>query len=167
MFTITFLRQFRIGEYAIFDFTVAFLGLALLSPLLSWLFSKIFRLEIPKKNWVFLTLPIGIATHLIIGPITPMTRNFFDPHGHYALKVVILGLVVLGLRNIKRVKNPVLWLIITREFPWKETRWEHFILAKEKPDSMIVVKQSKKAEFRRPMWFLASPRRYQDFGKKS
>jgi hypothetical protein len=105
MLTVTFLRQFRIGEYAIFDFTVAFLGLALLSPLLSWLCRKIFKLEVPKKNWVFLTLPIGIVTHLIVGPITPMTRDFIDPSGHYTLKVVILGLAVLGSRNINKVKK--------------------------------------------------------------
>ncbi len=105
MFTITFLRQFRIGEYAIFDFSVAFLGLAILSPLLSWLCRKLFKLEIPKKNWVLLTLPIGIATHLITGPITPMTRNFLDPTGHYILKVVILCLVFFGLRNIKKIKT--------------------------------------------------------------
>ncbi|MFZ2188060.1 MAG: hypothetical protein WAV73_00665 [Candidatus Moraniibacteriota bacterium] len=103
MLTVTFLRQFRIGEYAIFDFTVAFLGLALLSPLLSWLCRKIFKLEVPKKNWVFLTLPIGILAHLIAGPITPMTRDFVDPGGHYVLKTIILGLLVLGLLNIKKI----------------------------------------------------------------
>jgi len=103
MNTIHLLRQFRIGEYAIFDFAVAFLGLALLAPILSWLCRKIFKLEIPKKNWVFLALPIGIVTHLITGPITPMTRNFIDPTGHYFLKVIILGLSALGLLNIKRI----------------------------------------------------------------
>jgi hypothetical protein len=105
MLTVTFLRQFRIGEYAIFDFTVALLGLALLSPLLSWLCRKFFKLEVPKKNWVFLTLPIGIVTHLIIGPITPMTRDFIDLSGHYTLKVIILGLLVLGLMNTRKIKN--------------------------------------------------------------
>ena len=105
MLSISFLRQFRIGDYAIFDLGVAFLGMALLAPLLSWLFRKLFKLEIPKKNWVILTLPIGIATHLITGPITPMTRNFIDPNGHYFLKIIILGLLYLGLRNIKKIKN--------------------------------------------------------------
>jgi hypothetical protein len=103
MLTISFLRQFRIGEYALFDFVVAFLGIALLSPFLSWLFRKFFKLEIPKKNWVFLTLPIGIMTHLITGPITPLTENFLDLGGHYVLKVVILTLLFFGLRNIKKV----------------------------------------------------------------
>ncbi|MFA5961881.1 MAG: hypothetical protein WC848_04325 [Parcubacteria group bacterium] len=103
MFSISYLRHFRFGEYAIFDFGVAFLGLFLLSPLLSWLFRKLFNLEIPKKNWVFLTLPIGIVTHLITRPITPLTKNFLDPHSHYLLKITIFILLFLGLRNIKKV----------------------------------------------------------------
>ena len=105
MIPIDFLRQFRIGEYAIFDFVAAFLGIALLSPLLSWMFLGIFRLKIPKKNWLILTLPIGIVTHLIAGPITPLTRDFLDPHGHYLLKVFIVVLLFFGLQNIKKIKK--------------------------------------------------------------
>jgi len=105
MLTITLLRQFRIGEYALFDFVAAFLGIALLSPLLSWLCRKLFKLEIPKKNWMILTLPIGIATHLITGPITPMTKDFLDPAGHYFLKIFILALLFFGLRNIRKIKK--------------------------------------------------------------
>jgi hypothetical protein len=104
MLPIEFFRQFRIGEYAIFDFIVAFLGIYLLSSLLSKLFLKI-KITIPRYNWLFLTLPIGIATHLIFGKITPLTRNFLDMQGHYTLKILIIVLLVLGLRNIKIVKN--------------------------------------------------------------
>jgi hypothetical protein len=105
MLSISYLRHFRLGEYALCDFVAAFLGIAMLSPLLSWLFLKIFKLTIPKKNWLFLTLPIGIVTHLITGPVTPLTRNFLDPHGHYTLKVIILALLFFGLRNIKKIKK--------------------------------------------------------------
>ena len=97
---INFLRQFRLGGYAIFDFTFAFLGIYLLSPLLSKLFRKI-RLDVPKINWLFLTLPIGILAHLIVNNITPMTKAVLDIHGHYLLKIVILICLVLGLRGIK------------------------------------------------------------------
>lgn len=97
---IDFLRQFRIGGFAIFDFTVAFLGIYLLSPLLSKIFRKI-RIDIPKINWLFLTLPIGIATHLLIGRITPLTKNFLDLHDHYFLKVVVIGLFAWGMKGIK------------------------------------------------------------------
>ena len=104
MIPIEFLRQFRFEGYAIFDFLAAFLGVYLLSSLLSRMFRKI-GIEIPKKNWLFLTLPIGIMTHLIVGKITPMTRDFTDFHGYYILKIVIVILFVLGMRGIKFKKQ--------------------------------------------------------------
>ena len=88
MIPIEFLRQFRIFDYAIFDFLAAFLGMYLLSPLLSKLFLKI-KLDIPRKNWPYLTLPLGIAIHLLVGRITPMTRDFIDLNNHYILKILI------------------------------------------------------------------------------
>ena len=97
---IEFLRQFRLAGYAIFDLAVAFLGVYLLSPLLSRLFLKI-RIRIPKINWLFLTLPIGILAHLLVGKMTPMTSNFLNIYGHYSLKILILGLLILGLRGVK------------------------------------------------------------------
>ena len=107
MIPIEFLRQFRIGEYAIFDFAIAFLGIYLLSPILSKIFLK-FRINIPKKNWLFLTLPIGIITHLLFGKMTPLTRNFMDIHNHYILKIIILGLLFFGLRNIIIIKKKII-----------------------------------------------------------
>ena len=104
MTSIEYLRQFRISEYAIFDFAVAFIGIYLLSPLLSKLFLKL-RLDIPKHNWLYLTLPISILVHILVGNITPMTRDFLDIGGHYILKLIIIGLLVLGIRNIKIVKK--------------------------------------------------------------
>lgn len=100
---IEWLRQFRIGEFAIFDFAVSYIGIYLISPLLTKIFHKI-HISIPKKSWIYLTLPIGIIAHQVTGTITPMNRNFFDLEGHYILKVIILGMVVLGLRGIEKVK---------------------------------------------------------------
>lgn len=104
MVPIEFLRQFRLFEYAIFDLVVVFVGMALLAPLLSKIFKKI-NISIPKKNWLFLSLPIGIVTHLLVGNITPMTRNFIDVHGHYLLKLIIFGLLILGIRGIKIISK--------------------------------------------------------------
>lgn len=104
MIPIEFLRQFRFGGYAIFDVAVSFLGIYLLSPLLSKVFLKL-KVNIPKENWLFLTLPIGILAHLLFGKITPMTRNFIDPHGYYILKLLILALLIFGLRGIKIIKK--------------------------------------------------------------
>jgi len=99
MISLDFLRQFRIGQYALFDLGVSFLGIYLLSPLLSKLFLKL-RVVIPKRNWLFLTLPLGILVHLLFGKITPMTANFLDLHGHYLLKGIIIVLCVFGVRGI-------------------------------------------------------------------
>lgn len=104
MDTLTYLRQFRIVNYAIFDLVVSFIGMYLLAPLLSKLFKNI-NIAIPKINWVYLTLPIGILTHLFIGKMTPMTKNFFDLNSHYILKTLIIGLFIMGLKNIKIIKK--------------------------------------------------------------
>ncbi|MFH2232258.1 MAG: hypothetical protein ABII13_03770 [Patescibacteria group bacterium] len=104
MFSIEYLRQFRIGSYAIFDFAVTFLGIYLLSPLLSKLFRKL-RIDVPKRNWLYLALPISIVAHLLVGEITPMTKNFLDIHGHYILKILIVSLLVLGIKGIKIIRK--------------------------------------------------------------
>ena len=104
MATIEFLRQFRFAGYAIFDITISFLCIYLLSGLLSKLFLKI-RVSIPKQNWLFLTLPIGILAHLLVGKITLMTQNFIDIHSNYILKILILGLLFFGLYGIKIIKQ--------------------------------------------------------------
>jgi len=103
MASIEFLRQFRIGGYAIFDFAAAFLGIYLLSPLLSKFFLK-FNIDIPKQNWLFLTLPIGVLVHLFIGKMTPMTRAFIDINDYYILKIIILILLIFGIKGIKIIK---------------------------------------------------------------
>lgn len=104
MIPIEFLRQFRLFEYAIFDFLAAFIGIYLLSPLLSKLFLKI-RINIPKKNWLLLTLPLSILAHLLVGNITPMTRDFIDIYSHYPLKAIILISLLFGIKNISIIKN--------------------------------------------------------------
>lgn len=104
MIPIEFLRHFRFNGYAIFDFMVVFLGVYILSPLLSKLFLKL-RIAIPKQNWTLLTLPISIVTHLLVGNITPMTRDFIDTSGHYVLKVLILVLLIFGIKGIKIIRE--------------------------------------------------------------
>jgi hypothetical protein len=104
MTIIEILRQYRIGEFTIFDFSTAFLGMLILSPILSWIFGKV-GIKIPKKNWLFLTVPIGIITHLIIGQKTPLTSEFLDPGSHYVTKIVIAGMFILGMVGIKRIRK--------------------------------------------------------------
>lgn len=100
MNTIEFLRQFRLGGYAVFDFVLSFLVIYLLSSRLSKVFLK-FRIYVPRRNWLILTLPASIGVHILVGQKTLMTQNFLDLHDHYILKILLLGLFIFGIRGIK------------------------------------------------------------------
>lgn len=100
MTTLEYLRSFRIGEYAIFDFAVSFIGIALLAPLLTKLFLKI-RIDIPLYSWLAFTIPLSIVVHLLFGKMTPFTANVINIHDHYLLKIIVLALLVVGIFGIK------------------------------------------------------------------
>ncbi len=103
MINIEFLRQFRFGKYAIFDFLISFLGFYLLSPKLSALFLK-FKIYVPRYNWLFLVLPFSIFVHLIFGRLTPLTKDFLDLNGNYILKIIIIISLYFGLKGIHTIK---------------------------------------------------------------
>lgn len=101
--TIEYLRSFRIFQYAIFDLVVSFLGIFLLSPLLTKLF-RFINLEISTSSWLYLTLPMSILIHIAVGNYTKMTQNFLDLNSNYLLKIIILILLFLGTKGIKLIK---------------------------------------------------------------
>jgi hypothetical protein len=103
MNSVEYLRQFRLGGFAAFDLTVAFLGMLLLAPFLSLMFSKV-GIRVPKRNWVILTLPVGILVHVLVGSITPLTKDFLDLGGHYLTKLIIIGCCIFGFVGIRRIK---------------------------------------------------------------
>lgn len=102
MIDIEYLRQFRIGSFAIFDFTIAFLAMIALSPGLSWLCKKA-GVHVPKRNWVILTLPISVLAHVLFGRITPLTKSFLDPSGHYLVKIIVIGCCIAGVLGVQRL----------------------------------------------------------------
>jgi len=102
--TLSHLREFRIIGFTLFDTVLAFAAVALLSPFLSRLFRK-FGLDIPMINWIFLTLPVSILTHLAIGRRTPLVKDFIDPNGHYVVKIIIVVLFILSFTRISRTKS--------------------------------------------------------------
>ncbi len=93
MISIEYLRTFKIGEYAIFDIATSFIGILILSPLLSKAF-RLIHLEIPLLSWMYFVFPLSILTHLLTNNMTAMTKYFIDPSGHYLLKIFIVGLLV-------------------------------------------------------------------------
>lgn len=104
MDAIIFLRQLRFGGYAIFDLVASLIGMALLAPFLSKLFRK-FGIEVPRRNWVLLTLPLALVAHVAVGRYTLMTRDLFDPRSHFFVKFIFVLSLALGLMDIKRAKR--------------------------------------------------------------
>ena len=96
---IEFLRQYRIGGMAIFDFVVAYGGLLLLSPIIIKLFQKI-NVHMTWVNVMWLVLPLSIIVHVLVGTYTPLTKMFLNPHDYYFLKILIVFMVYMGLRKI-------------------------------------------------------------------
>lgn len=103
MITTQSLRSFKILDYAVFDLAASFIGIYLLSPVLSSLF-RLIKLEIPRSSWLYLTLPLGVLIHILVGSYTPMTKYILDPSGHYLLKILLVALTILGIRGISVIK---------------------------------------------------------------
>ncbi len=98
---ITSLRQYRIGEFALFDFAVSYIAIWFLAPLLSRGCRRL-GFKVPRANWLFLTLPLAVLFHLAFGTFTPLTKSVIDPTGGYVTKGVVLLSLLLGLRGIQR-----------------------------------------------------------------
>lgn len=100
---IPFLRQFKVGPFAIFDIAISYLGIYLLSPLLIKLFKKI-HLRTTLITWMFLTLPVGVIFHVAFSQNTPLMKMLIDPGDFYLEKAVLLLMVVLGIRTMHVIK---------------------------------------------------------------
>lgn len=100
MDVIGILRQFKIGSFTIFDTGTAYLGVFLLAPLLTKLFSKL-HLYISRTAWLWLTLPISVIFHLVFRQHTPFMKMLLDPNGFYIAKIILLFMLYMGLKNIK------------------------------------------------------------------
>jgi ABC-type enterochelin transport system permease subunit len=101
---IDFLRQFKIGPFAIFDTTLAYVGIFLVAPLLTKLFSRL-QLRISRTAWLWLTLPIAVIFHLVFRQSTPFMKMFLDPNGFYIAKIILLFMLYMGLKNIRIIKK--------------------------------------------------------------
>jgi ABC-type enterochelin transport system permease subunit len=98
------LREFKIGQFAIFDSVLAYVGIFLLAPLLTKIFYK-FHLNITRSAWLWLTLPIAVIFHLVFRQNTPFMKMFLGPNGYLVAKVILLSMLFMGVRNIKVLKQ--------------------------------------------------------------
>lgn len=104
MNTLEFLRSFKLFGFALFDFSLSIIGVYFLSPLLSQIFFKL-GIQISRKSWLFLTVPISIVAHIVVGADTPLVQNFLDIQSGYVVKVIVFVLTYLGAREIKILKK--------------------------------------------------------------
>jgi hypothetical protein len=102
MDVLTSLRQYKVGAFTIFDTVISYIGVFLLAPLLTRLFLKL-HVSIPLFSWLWLTLPVSILFHLAFHQMTPLTTRIMDPNGFYREKIVLLGMVIMGIRSIRLI----------------------------------------------------------------
>jgi len=101
-----YVRQARLAGYAVFDLILAYGGMYMASPALSKMTAKV-GILVPRRAWLWLTLPISIVAHVLVGNITPMTQQFFDLSGYAMLKLVVLVSLFMGLAAV--MKENKIW----------------------------------------------------------
>lgn len=102
MHVLEYLRQWRIGDYSVFDSVLTVIALLFLAPWLTKLCAR-FGVRVPVRNWYFLALPVSLVAHVLTGRYTPLTLQVLDPHGHVVVKIVMVALLALGLWGIKKI----------------------------------------------------------------
>lgn len=106
MITLEYLRQFKIGPFAIFDTMAAYVGILIFSPILTWLMSKL-RIKIPIISWLWFTLPLSVIFHIIFHQSTPLMKILANP-GHlqfYIAIFILLAMTYMGLRKISKISS--------------------------------------------------------------
>lgn len=98
MITIEYLRSFRLGPFAIFDFAISYVGVYLLVPMLNKIISPLNR-SLTHFQWMLLVLPLSILFHIIFRNFTPLTKQALDLSGHYLLKIALIAMLYFGLRR--------------------------------------------------------------------
>ncbi len=104
MMSIEYLRDFRVGSITLFDTTLAFAGVLILSPILTWLASKA-HLKIPTVSWLWFTIPVSVIFHAIFKQNTPLMKMLANPGQleFYIAIVVLLAMVYMGVRKISKI----------------------------------------------------------------
>ena len=104
MTSIEFLRQYKIGPFAIFDTAGSYLLVLILSPFLSKLFSK-FGLNIPVSSWLWLTMPIAVIFHMLFKQSTPLMKILMNPKliQFFIAWAILLFMTYMGLKSIHKI----------------------------------------------------------------
>lgn len=98
---VTLLRQVRIGPFAVFDTVLGYLGMLLLSPLLTKLFAR-FHITIPWDSWLWWMLPISVVFHLLFRQQTPLMQALSHPRGFLIAGLILGFMIFMGARRCKK-----------------------------------------------------------------
>jgi inner membrane protein len=102
-------------------FTHSFLFIAIMSPLLGWLFSKIFRkAEVDWKSWAWLFFA-GMFTHVLLDSLTAYGTGWFEPFSSY--RVSFNTIFVADLFYTLPFLVCVLVALIARNGSPKRVKW--------------------------------------------
>ena len=102
MDNLNFIRQFKIGPFAIFDTVISYIGLFLLAPILTKMF-RIMRLEISLASWLWFVLPLSIVFHFFFSQQTPLMKLLVSSNGYIAI-IILLAMAYMGVRTIRVIR---------------------------------------------------------------
>jgi len=104
--SLEYLRQWRVGQFTVFDTVASYVGILILSPILSWLMSRL-DLKVPLISWLWLTMPLSVIFHLIFNQSTPLMKVLTNPRtfDFYIAVIILLVMTYLGLRKVRRIST--------------------------------------------------------------
>jgi len=104
--SLEYLRQWRVGQFTVFDTVASYVGILILSPILSWLMSRL-DLKVPLISWLWFTMPLSVIFHLIFNQSTPLMKVLTNPRtfDFYIAVIILLVMTYLGLRKVRRIST--------------------------------------------------------------
>ena len=86
------LRKYRLGPFAIFDFTATFVGMLIIGQLA--------KKYVAPRRLLWGAIPLGIIVHELVGVRTPLNKMVLGPETN------LLAQAVLGLMLVKTLEYP-------------------------------------------------------------
>jgi hypothetical protein len=81
-------------------------GILILSPILTWLMSRL-HLKIPTISWLWFTLPLSVIFHIVLRQSTPLMKILANP-GHFQFYIaifILLAMIFLGFKKTSKISS--------------------------------------------------------------
>ena len=95
---VQFLRQFRIGPFAVFDTAISYLAIYLLSPTLTR-GMRAFRIHVSRAGWLWFMLPASVLIHGLFQQRTPLMNQLFNPDTFFIAPVILVFMTYMGIKE--------------------------------------------------------------------